>query len=615
MRRLLPDKGLGAVNDRPDEAGNRLRWLAVVFGVAMLWRGVAIGQVASASWFAFRIGDAAAYHEWAQEVARGHWLGERTFYQAPLYPYCLGVVYSLFGESRLVVVMLQTLLGAIACVLLCDAGWRSISKWTGVIAGLLLATHQPAIFSDLLIQKSSLNLFLVCGQLWIISRAMRDFGWKWLVFLGAVSGLLALNRENALLVAVILGAWVWFSDRTVRLKRSLLYLAGLMVVLAPVAVRNRIVGGEWHLTTSQFGPNLYIGNHAGATGTYSPLVTGGGDARFERRDAQARAEIASGRKLSDAEVSLYWTRRTLEEIRKHPKGWLRLMGLKWGLFWNAAELTDTEDVYTYAEQSIALRVPGRWLPFGALAVLATWGVWAGWRQFRIVRLLVVLVAAYAASVVLFYVVARYRMPVVPWLMLLGAVGLRHGLEWLTAASWGRRAGAIVATAGMIVLTFWPLVDIDRQRTATHLNFGAEWSDRGNWSEAIDEYLKVLAINPRFSEAHFNLGTAYAALGQLDLAAGSFKAALEVDPSFPRAALNLGNVAFDRGDLNEAERWFNKTVELDPREARAYNGLGMVFGLRNDWQKGAEAFEKAVELAPDFAPARQNLNAARARLRN
>ena len=50
----------------------------------------------------------------------------------------------------------------------------------------------------------------------------------------------------------------------------------------PVGLRNKAVGGEFHLTTSQLGPNFYIGNHAGAIGTYEALVVGHGSAADER---------------------------------------------------------------------------------------------------------------------------------------------------------------------------------------------------------------------------------------------------------------------------------------------------------------------------------------------
>ena len=41
--------------------------------------------------------DAAAYNEWAKAIAGGHFLRSTAFYQSPLYPYLLGVLYKISG--------------------------------------------------------------------------------------------------------------------------------------------------------------------------------------------------------------------------------------------------------------------------------------------------------------------------------------------------------------------------------------------------------------------------------------------------------------------------------------------------------------------------------------
>jgi hypothetical protein len=79
---------------------------------------------------------------------------------------------------------------------------------------------------------------------------------------------------------------------------ALAFAGGLAGALLPVAFRNWWVGGEFHLTTSQLGPNLYIGNHPGAPGGYEPLRPGRGSAEFERQDATELAEQALGRRLA-----------------------------------------------------------------------------------------------------------------------------------------------------------------------------------------------------------------------------------------------------------------------------------------------------------------------------
>ena len=72
----------------------------------------------------------------------------------------------------------------------------------------------------------------------------------------------------------------------------------LAIVLGPVAIRDLVVSGQFALTTSQFGPKLYIGNNPGADGTYHALTPWHGGANSGRRDATALAERTVGRPLS-----------------------------------------------------------------------------------------------------------------------------------------------------------------------------------------------------------------------------------------------------------------------------------------------------------------------------
>ena len=207
-------------------------------------------------------------------IAAGDWLGSETFYQAPLYPYFLGVLYALFGPDLLTVRLVQIVLGSASCVLLAVAGHRLFSRNAGIVAGLMLAVYAPAIFFDSLVQKSGLGLFLLCVALAVLSRLAtgrpgpaREWVWLWP---GVALGGLMLTRENAVIFVIAVLGWLALARPFGR--RRLLFagtlLVGLAVMILPVAIRNKVVGGELLLTTAQFGPNFYIGNNPDADGTY-----------------------------------------------------------------------------------------------------------------------------------------------------------------------------------------------------------------------------------------------------------------------------------------------------------------------------------------------------------
>src|SRR6185369_6448999 len=201
-----------------------------------------------------------------------------------------------------------------------------------------------------------------------------------------------------------------------RTGQAAAFMLGLAIVLLPVAIRNYAVGGGFYLTTSQFGPNFFIGNNANADGTYMSLRFGRGAPEYERQDATELAEHATGRTLTPSEVSSYWTDRALDFITAHPAQWVSLVGRKFLLLVNATEMLDTESQESYAEWSWPLRLGGWFGHFGVLVPLAVLGMFLAWPDRRRLAILYVMTGTYMASVLMFYVFARYRLPLVPFFM-------------------------------------------------------------------------------------------------------------------------------------------------------------------------------------------------------
>src|SRR5688500_6343636 len=196
-----------------------------IFFAALAVRLVHIWQIRPSPFFDTLLGDANGYDQWAQRLAAGDWIGSDVFYQAPLYPYFLGLVYKIFGRDLLAVRIIQALIGSASCALLAMAGTRFFSRPVGVIAGLALALWAPAIFFDGLLQKSVLDVFFVCLALWLIARIAgadpdppaKAGGYKRLwVALGGTMGALALTRENALIFIAVIVVWAWWQrERTI----------------------------------------------------------------------------------------------------------------------------------------------------------------------------------------------------------------------------------------------------------------------------------------------------------------------------------------------------------------------------------------------------------------
>lgn len=586
-------------------------------GAALLARVVYLFEISSSPLTDILLGDAQAYDKWAMRIASGDWIGAETFYQAPLYPYFLGIIYAIGGHHVWIVRGLQALMGAVGAGLLGVAGERFFDRRAGLAAGLLMAVYPPALFFDAIIQKSALDSLFVCLLLFLLApseRLTRPQRW-WGI--GAVTAMLVLTRENALALVAVLPMWLWYVSRRESSSRRAA-LAGAFVLglalLLPVALRNHRVGGEFHLTTSQFGPNLYIGNHHGADGLYEPLRFGRGDALYERQDAIDIAEEATGRKLTPGEVSSFWTRRVIDYIRESPIEWARLMGRKALLTFNAVEIGDTEDIYTYADWSLLLRWGGALFHFGLLVPLAAAGAVLTWRRIGNSWVLHALTWTLTASIAMFFLFARYRYPLTPMLMLWAgacvgnaATFVRERFSRQSAEQGEFPSRRYVLTALLVgafaaVLANLPLVPMDVMRAASLNNLGFALTNQGRAEEAAKFLSASLELMPKNVVAINNLGGALAKLGRPQDAERCYLEAIRIKPDFALAHYNLGGALAERKDYANALRHYTLSSQLQPRSASSYHNMGFCLAALGKPDEALAAYRKALEINPNHAEA-------------
>jgi tetratricopeptide (TPR) repeat protein len=635
---------------------NQSSWLLLltVWLTALAVRCLYVWQISSAPFYEVRIGDAEAYHLWAQRIVAGDWIGNDVFYQAPLYPYFVALIYRALDDSATTVRLVQACIGATSCALLALAGVRLFGH-LGALAGLLLAIYPPAIFLDGLLEKSSLVTFFMCALLAALAggqagvrrgsdrgqtgvRPGSDGGQtgvrrgsdrphtresaartrqavqRWLLT-GVILALLTLTRENALLLIVPVLFWLARSPASTppgaKRKAAIACVIGCGAVLIPVAIRNLAVGGELHVTTSQFGPNFYIGNHPGANGTYDALIVAHGSATDERQDATRLAERESGRKLMPAEVSAFWTHRALDYIRSQPAEWVRLMGRKFALTFNAAEIADTESQSVYAEWSSLLRLLTPF-NFGVLLALSVLGTVLTIKAWARLWFLYAIAVTYVVSVVAFYVFARYRFPLVPALILLAAGGLLsirthlHDRRLLTMA--------IAASGCAAAFSLIPLENEHAARATHYFDIAATLAKNpARRDEAMTFYVRALDEAPGFPAAESGLGALLALGGRTDEAVAHYRAALARWPAHTEVRYNLGLALAQSGHTQEAADQLTEAARLRPDDAEIHVALAKVLLMLNRSDQAVEQYRMAIALEPKYVKAIVGLGVALAQL--
>ncbi len=579
------------------------RWLAfgaiVALGFAV--RLVYLLEAQALPLFHATVSDARSYWEWSDRIAGGDWLGDTVFYQAPLYPYFLGLVKLAVGADLFRVRVIQVALGSLACGVLMLAGKEFVSRRAGIAAGVLLALYPPAIFLDGLIQKASLSLLFMTLLLWALARAQRTAGAWRLGTCGALLGLLMLTREETLLLAPVLALWTlvgWREAPLAKRARGLAaLLCGLALVLAPVVLRNAKLGGELVLTTAQAGPNFYIGNGPRANGIYVPLVPGRGDAVFERADAVALAEAARGRRLTPQEVSGYWFEASFRHIRAHTTQWLGLLVRKLRLLLNWYEIPDAEDQYFFERESIVLWGLGQLLHFGVLLPLAAAGVVLESARRRELAVLYAVLATTAVGLLAFYLMARYRYPLVPGLALLAGAALVAGFERARDGRWRQLLPAGAVSLALLPICNHTIFTRDFQLAQSLHNQGVALVQMKRPAEAALEFRKALRLHPNLAETWAELGEALRSQHQLDEALAAFQQAKQLRPESWRPVWQIGLVWLEKREFERARSALESATRMDGAGAESFRAFASASQSSGHYREASQAWRRARELDP------------------
>ncbi len=392
-------------------------WLVlfpVILGFSL--RLLALHSLWQTPYFDFLLWDERIYHDWAVKIADGTFSSEAVYEFSPLPAYLMALVYRLFSPEMVYVRYMNILFGTGTCALVYGIGRRIGSGRVGLVAGLLAAVYQPLVFYSIVPLKTTLGVFFFALTVLLFLHCLERPEWKRLLFLGAASGLLLNVRPNALVmlpaVPLIL-LWAHRENRRTAKKAVLivgLFLAGFGIAVSPFVIRNLKAADRLALTTSQAGFNLYLGNHLYSPDPYyRPVPFAVTSPFFQGVQFTIEASRREGRRFSPEEASRYWTKEVLRIAAEQPGAFFVKVLRKSLVLFNRFEAGDHYDFGFLQREAGFMNVflPGFALvfPLGVAGLIL-----AVFRRSKPAASLLVLFLLYAATLVIFFTNARYRLP-------------------------------------------------------------------------------------------------------------------------------------------------------------------------------------------------------------
>lgn len=366
------------------------------------------------------------YHNWTAEVAPEEqwleWYGSREVYhQAPLYPYLVGSLYALFGTDVLYVRLFQALMGAATVLFVFLTARLYFGRNTALAAGFVLALSGFHYYYDVFILREGLIAFLTVVFLYFASLAFKSrsiwlFAWS-----GFFLGLGVAAKPNALMLLpfYLAALFVFLREEPLR-RRSLLavvLIASALIPLAPIYARNAALDLPTFKITTR-GPTAFInGNLRGQTGTV-----------WNPPPAQTRAILwECNYKLTGA------VRETLKSYADNPPAYVGLLWNKTKAFFNSYEIPNNTNYYLIRGVSRTLK--WGFVSYWFLASAALAGILLLLPRWRLAWQLYLVAALLSAGTIAFFIVARFRQPLVPILALFAGYGVIWVLKRVRGRQW------------------------------------------------------------------------------------------------------------------------------------------------------------------------------------
>ncbi len=540
---------------------------------------------------------------WARLIAAGG-LPPEPFYRALLYPAVLAPLAKaglLSGAAATVFGVVCHLLSAWLTGLIAMRIWqRGTAAWC---AGLLYAGYPVAMWFSVQVLDISFAITLFLVAIWLLLRSgdegrSRRAWWAHLLAVGLVAGAAVLARPNFLPAVILFPSLPillhWGrggSHRYLGVRGSAAVAVVLAAVLTSQGLLNLKLGGEFRMMPWQGAYNLYAANRENANGkfyqqrvAFDAVPEGMNTTRMESEYLYNQAMDGAGDRSVSA-MNAYWKERLFEEVAADPLRWIGLMGRKVFYVFNDWEQYNN---LTYAFHNERF-LPLRWNPlgWGVLLLGALGGIVIGWPQMNKQRgmALASLAAAYAAGLLLFFVSARFRLPLAPLLCVFaGGLVFLSGTR-LRALGWSRVLVLVLAGVGVAVLSY------------------------GNWFEAKSR--------ESFIQDELLLATAAMEVGEDLLALRNAEAVLARDPERNEARLmqfsalfNLWLVAEDPGERAAWWAQLEATVDKVARpDASAFFIRGALAWRNGDESKASSSWTEGLErFGPEARSCAQALQA-------
>lgn len=387
------------------------RWILIaIFTAALILR-----LAASFNAPVFYGGDDASYDQYAKSILEKHELyifGHVSSFRPPLYIMFLAFIYNFFGVNHMLIKILQSLIGALTCIIIYELGRETISEKVGILSAAIAVFYVSLVLIPAHILTETIYTFLFTAAVLFLAKNERHSSFKWQALVGLSLGLASLTKGTPqlfpafILLLMLLRA---MKDK-IPVKKIILQFTVIclffLIPIIPWTIRNYGVHKGFVLVTTETGEAFYSAYHPPEGKRFGFSTVDQTKKRWE--EINFRSEI---------EGSKFLVNENLKFIRENPLKVIKLTILKIAFMWSPFdwEILGGNGTYNFSYGFI--------IPFIIAGIIIT-------IKYRIFySLILYMPIIYSQGIgVAFDASPRYRLPIEPFLIIIASAGIIYVYE-------------------------------------------------------------------------------------------------------------------------------------------------------------------------------------------
>jgi tetratricopeptide (TPR) repeat protein len=261
----------------------------------------------------------------------------------------------------------------------------------------------------------------------------------------------------------------------------------------------------------------------------------------------------------------------------------------------------------------------------------------------------IFIVLHILSIIIFFVCARYRLPVIPLLIITGVFGIKSLITSFKEKVYRDVIIGFIVLVVFLIISNYNTGDMEDEYTAdTYYNLGMHYVEELDMIEAESLFKKAVEIRPFYPEANGGLGLIYFERGEYKKALKYYQNSLQKHPEFAKSLINSGTLYIRMGNTEKAIEYYERALNTQPQnenikrylflankrleeinkedvgenikellkikdeyknDPRYLNALGVAYINEGLYRAGAEYLSRAVLLMPENPVPHYNLGIA------